>query len=62
VTALQIFGGGGCERGPGVPQPQLDGKTATCHDSSSSIFSSASGEEDDGDSHVNRLNYKTSHK
>jgi hypothetical protein len=41
---------GGGERGPGVSQPQLDGKTLTCHDSSSSILSSASGEEDNGDS------------
>jgi hypothetical protein len=51
--ALQILGGvggGGGERGPGVSQPQPDGKTLTCHDSSSSILSSASGEEDDGDS------------
>jgi hypothetical protein len=51
--ALQIFegwgGGWGGERGPGVSQQQLDGKTLTCHDSSSSILSSASGE-DDGDS------------
>jgi hypothetical protein len=53
VTALQILegpGGVGGERGPGVSQQQLDGKTLTCHDSSSSILSSASGEGDDGDS------------
>jgi hypothetical protein len=49
VTALHILGGGGGEPGPGVSQPQLDGKTATCHDSSSSILSTASGEEGDGD-------------
>jgi hypothetical protein len=48
--ALQKMGGGGGEQGPGLSQPQLDGKTATCHDSSSSILSSASGEEDDSDS------------
>jgi hypothetical protein len=54
VTALQILvrggGGGGGEWGPGVSQPQLDSKTATCHNSSSSTVVSASGEEDDGDS------------
>jgi hypothetical protein len=53
VTALQILerpGGGGGERGPGVSQQQLDGKTLTCHDSSSSILSSASGEGDDSNS------------
>jgi hypothetical protein len=51
--ALHILGGGGGgggERGPGVSQPQLYGKTATCHDSNSSILSSASGEADDRDS------------
>jgi hypothetical protein len=41
--------GWGGEWGLGVSQ-QLDGKTLTCHDSSSSISSSASGEDDDGDS------------
>jgi hypothetical protein len=50
VMAEQIMEGEWGERGPGVSQPQLDGETATCHDSSSSILSSASGEEDDGDS------------
>jgi hypothetical protein len=43
------WGGGGGDRGPGVSQPQLHGKTLTCHDSSSSILSKASGEGDDGD-------------
>jgi hypothetical protein len=47
-NGITNIGGGG--RGPGVLQPQLDGETATCHDSSSSILSSASGEVDDGDS------------
>jgi hypothetical protein len=50
VTARRGGGGGWGERGPGVSQPQLDGKTETCHDSSSSVLSSASGEEDDGES------------
>jgi hypothetical protein len=35
--------GWGGERGPGVSQQQLDSKTLTCHDSSSSILSSVSG-------------------
>jgi hypothetical protein len=43
-------GGGGGERGPGASQPQLDGKTLTFHASTSTILSSASGEDDDGDS------------
>jgi hypothetical protein len=50
ITDIGKDGGVGVERGPGVSQQQLDGKTLTCHDCSSSILSSASGEEDDGDS------------
>jgi hypothetical protein len=39
-----------CEGEPGVSQPQQYSKTASCHDSRSSISSSASDEEDTGES------------
>jgi len=41
---------GGSESVPGVSQPQLYRQTARCHESSSSILSNASDEEDAGDS------------
>ena len=37
---------GGSERVPGVSQPQLHHQTASCHESSRSVLTSASDEED----------------
>jgi hypothetical protein len=42
--------GEGCEGGPGVSKPQAYSETASCHESSSSVSSSASDEEDTGES------------
>ena len=48
---------GGSESVPGLSQPQPYRQTTSCHESSSSISSSASDEEDAGESGpVNRLN------
>jgi len=41
---------GGCESVPGLSQPQSYRQTASCHESSSSVSSSASDEEDAGES------------
>ena len=50
VSSDISYSEGGCESVPGLSQPELYHKIASSHESNSSISSSASGEEDAGDS------------